>query len=413
MIEKPEVVSTITGYIFTWPGERIVIEVSRIHIHKSDAKVTGEITVKTQDEEDEMIIISPPTSFNFTSDRTRKELANSMSKKIESLPWTTIIDQLCYGVQDRARKGEPVQELWTDEEIPELEFLLKPILIKGVPSVIFGEKGVAKSTLSLYIYYCLMLPWADNPLGLTVPAESVRTLILDYEVPGYIALLNIQKMKHGMGLPDIPLYHRRCILPLADDLEQIANRVSEVKAEVLIIDSLARASGGDLNKTEGANNFFEALDKLGKTSLIIAQTSKDTETKKKSIYGNALFTYYARSIFELCKSDYSEEDTIDVALFHRWANLTKRYPDMGFRINFNGHKTILESQPLSISEFMAKVTDQRKITHELRMGSLTAKEITENIDGNLGSVKVLLSKLKKKGIVVNLEGGRWGLHQTS
>jgi len=279
-----------------------------------------------------------------------------------------------------------------------------------VPTVIFGEKGVAKSTLALVFYICLTLPWVDNPLGLTAPGRSIPTLILDYELPADIALRNAKHFQEGMGLPSFPLYHRRSTRPLAAEVEEISQHIKRIRAEVLIIDSLARACGGELVKTEPANEFFEALDRLHITSLIIAQTSKDTETKRKTIYGNALFTYYARSIFELCMAEGMSANEIDVALFHRWANLTRRYPDMGFHLNFNEHKTTIESQSVSVAEFRGKVSLGKAILTELRDGKLSVSEITERLGGQENSIKVTLTRLKNKGQVFHFKEEKlWGL----
>ncbi len=217
-MSKPTITEKISGFLFTWPApENIEIQVSRLHLHNSDGRVTGELLIK-----DEGAPVFPQTSFNFTSDRTRASLAKSLSEK-DSRPWADMINQLCLAVVDRAREGEPVQELWTNaDDIKEIEFLLEPVIVKGVPTVVFGEKGVCKSTLSLVFYICLMLPWVDNSLEIKAPSSPVKTLILDYELPGYIAQNNLKHLQAGLDLPDLALYHRRCRVPLAEELEQVA-----------------------------------------------------------------------------------------------------------------------------------------------------------------------------------------------
>ena len=290
-----------------------------------------------------------------------------------------------------------------------LEYLLDPLIIKGVPNIIFGEKGAAKSTMGLMSYICLILPWTDNPLGFNAPNRSIKSLILDYELPGDIAKRNAKYFTDGMGLGPIPLYHRRCSAPLVSEVEQIANQIKEIGAECLIIDSLARASGGELNKTEPANAFFETLDKLNITSLILAQTAKDKEGKGKSIYGNALFTYYARSIFEICKQESLRDNILDVAMFHRHSNLTKIHRDMGFRITFNGTKNTVSRESVDLGEFMEKVSTQKAIFNELKTGGMSPTDLAATTGAKVETVKSILQRLKKRGLVVNLEHGIWGL----
>ena len=405
MPSKPIINETFSGYSFDWEDKGLQILVSYLHLHQ-DGRITGELLLKNLKTGNPLY---PPTDFNFKSESTRTRLINTLGKIDSSYPWADIINQLSLAIIDLARHGEDVQELWTSKDVPPLEFLLEPVIIKGVPNIIFGEKGVTKSMLALIFYICLILPWDDNPLGLVTPQRSVPTLILDYELPCYIAQRNARQIQEGMGLSPFPLYHRHCFLPLAQEIEQVANIMANLKIQCVIIDSLARATGGELNKTEPANAFFEALDKLKTTSLILAPTSKDIESKRKTIYGNALFTYYARNIWELCKTEPISETDVDVALFHKESNLTRHFPNMSFHFCFNGHKTTIERQPFNISEFMEKVSLKNAILSELKRGALSAKEIAEASGGSENSIKVTLNRLQKLGKVYKVSGNSWGL----
>lgn len=401
----PEVQQTITGYNFLWKAEKLEIKISRLRSH-TDGRLTGDVQLllgaKKQEE--------PSFTWNFSSAQTRKQLINNLNEKYPEWKWLEIIDELCRQVQRLALAGEPVQELWTSEDVPAPEYLLEPILLKGLPTIIFGEKGVTKSYLALICYTILMLPWHDNALGLTAPDHSVKTVLLDWELPGTIAQWNLKKFVEGMDLGSIPLYHRRCSVPLADDIEQIQKYLDELKAEAVIIDSLGRAVGGELSKdTENANRFFLALDKLKTTSLILAQTSKDQTTKKKTIYGNVFFTYYARSVFELCKAESTGEDEVNVALFHRFANLTKLHLPLGFLFNFNSERTIITSQPVTYSDFLEKLNRQLQITELLRTCPLSTDEIMSALEIKRGNADMTLKRLKDKNKIVKLIDGKWGL----
>ncbi len=409
---QPKITPTIGGYDFIWETEGVFIKTTHVKVHTSDNRITGELVVCNLDDK---LPIYPATSFNFNSDRTRGTLIKTL-KELEpgaDRDWQTIIHQVCVAVIKYARQGEQVQELWTSDEMEPPEYILEPILMKGLPTIIFGEKGVTKSTMAMLIYITLLLQWHENPFGWRPAPREVRSLILDYELPGSIAQWNAKKLVTGLGLDPVVLYHRHSRIPLADDIEAIQDAVERSGAEVLIIDSLARASGGDLVKTEPANAFFEALDKLHITSLILAQTSKDLETHRKTIYGNALFTYYARSIFELARSDYegSSSDVLNVGLFHRWSNLSRLYPDVGFKFSFNSHSVNVERQAISVTEFKTKVKGRQALLSSLSNGSKTVKELAETLEWKEASIRPLLSTLKKAGKVVDLGDNTWGLAQ--
>ena len=402
-----EITETITGFRFRWAKEKLIINVSRIRSH-TDGRIIGNIQLifeATNQEE-------PTFSFNFSSSQTRKQLTNSLNEKYPEWQWQGIIDELCRQVRKLTLAGEPIQELWTSADVKPPEYLLDPILIKDLPTIIFGEKGVTKSNLALVFYIILTLPWYDNPLELGAPNRSIQTVILDWELPGNIAQWNLKKLQYGLDLPPLALYHRRCRTPLADDIEALQKFLAEIKAEVVIIDSLGRAVGGELLKdTENINRFFDSLDKLKVTSLILAQTSKerDVKGKNKHIYGSTFFEYYARNIFELCKAESMDEDEVSVALFHRSSNLTKLQKPMGFHFNFNESKTIIQREVVSYTEFLAKVNRQFQLIELLKRTPLTIDEIMGALEIKQGNAYMTLKRLKDKGKIIKLEDGRWGL----
>lgn len=405
-MSKPQITEQPTGFLFEWP-EGIFIKVSRIDI-KKDGRVIGEILIQTN-AEGYSPILYPQSQLNFSASRTRTEIANNLTTKYPNWEWHQIIDQLCFNVQEMSRFGEPVQELWTHEEVAKPEYLLEPVLFKGLPTVIFGEKGVAKSTTALAIYTCLTLPWYDNPLGWGAPDRSVRTLLLDWEAEADIIKYYASKIQKGMNLPPFPVNYRRCSLPLADDLEQILKHKTDIGAEVIIIDSLGQAAGGELKSPEIALKFFTALRRLKTTSLIIGQTSKDEEGRRKRIFGSVYFEYYSRSIWELCKSEQISDDELDVALFHRSCNLTSLQRPMAFHLHHNDTGLTIERTPLDIAEFRTRVSASSQVYEALKSGALSVDEIADKIDIAKDTIRVALTRLKKKERVVSLERGRWGL----
>ncbi len=407
----PTIAETLSGYTFAWDDLNISIVASRVVVHNSDSRVTGELLIQSEDGNGKTINIFPQTSFNFSAARTRQEIVKGLLVKYAAYPWAEMIDQLCFGVQDRARQGEPVLELWTNKDAIKPEWLLEPILFKGLPTVIFGEKGVAKSTMALVFYFCLLLPWNDNPLELSGPAESVTPLLLDWETEPDIVHYYAKQIQEGHNLGPIPINYRRCTLPLADDLDQIQKAIERSKATVVIIDSLGQAAGGELAKPEQALRFFGALRKLKVSSLIIAQTSKDTESKQKSIFGSTFFTYYARNILELCRSDKSGEDNLDIALFHRWCNVNRLHKELAFRIHYNEAGVTINRRPFDKQEFMEKLRTRDKVLgYLLKAGKGTATDIAKMTKVPLNTVSQTLKRLAEQGTVVKI-GEEWAVLQ--
>lgn len=410
----------IGGYIFEWEDCKISVKVSRLHVH-GDGRVTGEICISNNCKENPLILL-PATQINFSAERTRNQYAKSMKEKIPDSPanWVEIFDYLGYKVQELARTGESVEEVWASDDIEPPQFLLEPFIYKRVPNIIFGEKGVNKSTLAYLCGAIMVLPWTNNPLELKSPDDCVRSLVLDWETDDYIFKYYLSRLKRGMKIPDFPLYYRHCHIPLADDLEAIEQKIEETKAECLIIDSLAAASGGESKEIRGGDtalHFNMSLRKLmtfkGEpiTTLILAQTSKSQEGKK-TILGSTLFTYYARNIFELCRGEDNYEQTQHIAMFHRENNLGRKHPPIGLSVTYDDAQKsiVMEREPINVTEFTAKVTLKMRILDALKRGAMDTRELAEVLDlkDKEASVRTKVNSLKAEGKVIKV-GEKWGL----
>lgn len=405
-MSKPEVRETITGYDLQWKPENITIRASRLQAHSSDGRVTGEIIISRTGNDRP---IYPPTSVNFSSDRTRSSLIKTLSDLDNEIDWSAIINQLSVAIIERAREGEPVRELWTNAtDIEPPKFVLEPLLYEGLPTIIFGEKAVCKSTISIAIYACLILPWTDNTLGWRTPEKSTIPLLCDYEADYKIAQYNAKRLQQGMNLTPFPVYHRRCTLPLADDIEQLKRHIDRIGATAIIIDSLGPAVGGDLKEASQALRFTTAVRQLNCSTLVIGQTSKDRENKHKSVFGSTYFEYYARNLYELRKVQEEGEDDIDLALYNTYCNLGRRTPAQGFHISFTDQGTRIESQAITAPELVERLGTQNRILKALREEPIGAKELAEMLGIASNTVRQSLKRMKSKGLVIKVDD-RWGI----
>ena len=361
-------------------------------------------------------------TFNITRDKERTSLAGSAMQHFSDeakmvYPQVKLKYDLalfCNSLQEYLRKGEPAREIWTFEKVSPPQFLLEPLLIKGHSTIMFGEKAVAKSMLGLIVATCLLLPWDTNPMGWHVPEKSVKTLILDWAVDYEITHWNIKRLQKGMELPDFPIFHRKCIQPLANEVAEIKTCIKDIGAEVIIIDSLGPACGGDTLKSREALAFSVALRDLNVTSLIIGQTSKDKESKEKSTYGSTYFEYMARSVWELRKSEDEDEGEINIAMFQKYFNFGKRYHPIGLKICFEGNDTITigAQDTRTIAAFLERQGANTRILEKLKSGAMTVNELSKALELPRDTVKQALNRLCKKQKVVKLSAEkepRWGL----
>ena len=133
---------TLSGYNLNFNGDHIMAAVSHLNRH-SDGRLTGSIDLtlgKTKQQE-------PAFTFNFTSDVTRKRLINTLNEKYPEWKWLPIVDALCGKIQELSKTGEDDTIIQpSDPRGKHPGYYIDPVIMKGVPNVIYGDKGVNKTT---------------------------------------------------------------------------------------------------------------------------------------------------------------------------------------------------------------------------------------------------------------------------
>jgi len=347
--------------------------------------------------------------FNFVTGNTRKIVGKILEERCPGPDWYAILEQLCVITLDRERGGEPLINLESGVDVKPPEYLLSPIMIKNYPTVLFGDPGSAKSTVSIIISQLLMMPWEDNPLGFEVPQEPINVLYLDWETDDVTIQWQLTCLQRGMNINTLKLPYRRCALPLAQDLDQIKKYIDESHAQVIIIDSLGLACGGELKDAAPAISFFGALRQLHTTSLILAHTAKNgSEDVKKSIYGSVFFEAQARSVWQITKTPI--ENAIELSLNHmKSPPFQKKQKPIGIRIEYDidGYMDIKLCEPddTNVDIFIAKMETQNRILDLLKSGVSTVKEIAAKLNLSETNCRSKLSILKKKQLIVKVGCG--------
>jgi len=412
-----KITETISGYAFEWVDHNLTIEVRRVKAH-TDGRLTGDIHLMFKGGKKK----EPSFSFNFSAPRSRKELVKDLNEKYSEWAynpdkhkttegtWLSIIDELINGVQEMLGRGEPVITISSEDTIKPQEYLLWPIIPLNQPTALFGDPGSGKSQLGGVITMLVTLPWYDNPLGLTTRETPSKVLVLDWEADEEDSRRQFASLVKGMRVGPIDFNYRRCSLPLVRDLEAIQNHIENIKADVVIFDSTSLAAGGDLNNMQVAIDYMATIRRLKNiTTISIAHTSKDKETKKKSILGSVLFEAGFRNIVEVRGE--KEQNSLNIGLFHNKANYSGDFKPMSFRIDYENNLPVFITgqDAKSIPEFLQRMSTNQQILQLLRDGALETEEIVERLDVTRTSVDTALYRLKLKNKVVKTSNGSWGL----
>lgn len=354
------------------------------------------------------------SKVNLLSTTTMAGVAKRMLSHSGDIPWQQVLTYIASTTIEYSRRGEPgvtLKPVSAEQNKP--TYLVHPLIMEGVPNVIFGDKGVNKTTLGLLSIGLLSCGWDTSPSGLTGSAE-IKGGILDWEGTKELTNYTLARLVEGGTFPYCEPEYLHCKIRLTDDIDRIGNWVVDHNIKFLLIDSLGAAAGSDKFDSAGkaaALSFFEALRSLNVTSLIIAQNSK-SEEGKKTIFGSTYYTYYARNVFELRKGkDTASQDDLHIALIHTEGNYSKRFAPIGFCITYTDTSILVQHEEVTLAELKDRIEDTQAICEFLRIERkmCSADIIAEAIGKPKATTLVVLSGLKKKGKVVNPSRGFWGL----
>jgi len=403
---KAEVKKTISGCEIDFIEEKLRVSVERLDAH-SDGRITGILRMyigKNKQTE-------PPFSFNFSSAQTRKQLTNNLNEKYPEWQWLEIIDFIINTVQRLITQGEPSTIIKpTTTEIKHPGYFVEPVIMKSVPNVIYGDKGSKKTTLSLCLLGLIALGIDDSQLELA--GQKGNVALLDWENNAALTDYTLSRLVKGGTLPYFELPYLRCVQPLADDMDRIGKFLQENKVDLVMIDSLGKAAGSDRFDSAGKNSalkYFQALSEFNITSLSIGQNAKNEEGKK-SIYGSTYYTYYSRNIFSARNSKENlggDEETC--ALIHEESNFSKKYPPIGFRLTYTDTTISIVHSEANLSQYYDRVSQAKALLEYLKHGAKSTRDIAQELEVTDNRARVLLSQLKKRGKVLNLGAGEWGL----
>jgi len=392
-------------YDLAWSEEQVAIRIDRLRDTPQNS-LTGEILVKT-------LLPAVPSHLhqarlNLTSTTARRTLARHLEERLPELDWGAIIEQACVLVLRAYREGEPVVAV---HDIPPRQgprHRLEPVLLEGHPTLIFGAGGVGKSLLATY--FAVLISSGHHHNGLSPMPGNV--LYADFESSAEELRERVLAIESGLGEPGFSnILRRRCIQPLADDIEQIQRIVSEKEIEFVIVDSMGPACGADPNSPEAVIAYFTALRSLRITSLTVDHIAKNAATPTP--FGSIYKVNLSRSVFEVRREQEPGDDTMQMGLFNRKANFGKLLSPLGLAATFT---------PTAITFDMCQVRDIPALAEGLsireriknllpHLGPLTTREIAEELDTSQASIRVILNR-NRGTLFVRLTGGpepTWGL----
>lgn len=352
--------------------------------------VTAEMTVML-----ELTELLAGVDIPLKSDTTQTKLASSLKALVPAIPWKLLLQRACSAVLKRHREGEPLRILTVDTPVEPLSFQLNPLVFKGKATVLFGDGGLGKSSLVLLAAMCVST--GESVAGISAVRGTV--LYLDYEDSYDVHVRRMQAIAAcHPALARADVRYQACTEPLTNLTHALLRRIQSEGITFVVLDSLAAATGGD-SGAEAATKVFRAIRTLNVSALIIAHVPKALgEGQDPSIYGSVFHKNFARSTWELRKSQDVGEDTAILALFNRKSNLSRLHHPIGLKVTQNSNNTAMQYEPFDLgqsAELATALPLPSRIRNLLEDGvPRSSKDIADELGAGLPTIKAVLSKHK-------------------
>lgn len=319
--------------------------------------------------------------------------------------WDRILEFVSVTVITGYRQGEQTVNLAETDMPIDKGNLITPIIPYGEPSLMFGEGGSGKSILSL---------WLANLVTQGVQTDWIsaikkNVLYIDYETNRSEYLVRNNKLANGMGL-DSPsaIYYRRTQEPMIAIAEIIRAEIQRLDIGFVVVDSAAMACGAEPESAKATTDYYKAIRSFGEdvTVLTLAHTTK-AETEKKTPFGSAFWTYYARSVWEIKKIDSDKSNQQNIGIYHRKVNNTQLHEPIGYQVQYLSNEININGFDITDSTTMnTEIPMIKRIYNYLRETSeqKTIKDIVSHLEipqGKENSIRAMMSR--EIGVAKNIK----------
>jgi len=288
--------------------------------------------------------------------------------------------------------------------LTEFNYLIEDLLPSDCISLIYGDGGMGKSYLALYIAVLV----ATGKRFLNKDVKKGRVLYCDFELSPELQRQRLEMVCKGLGIKH-PLLATNLLYVAPGIQEEVPNNLTELipvikrdEFDLIIVDSIGAALTGDPEAARDICRLFQQIRELGTVLLLDhqAKRQKGDRARDKTPFGSAYKGHLSRNIWHI-NAKPGEDNILNCILKNTKSNFSAKREALGLSLNFsNGALLVSRYEPgLEFAEHLS-LKEQIFIALD-ELGEATAREIAEETGLELGSVKVTITTLKKQGRVID------------
>jgi hypothetical protein len=301
-----------------------------------------------------------------------------------------------------------------DPSIPDqgAKYLVYPVLLDGCANLIFGDGGIGKSLVALFLGS--LVQHGREYLGMQ--AEAGNVLYLDFEGQPLTSVnQRVKQINATIGINGAQqgICYRNITSPLENVVDGVAGLIYQRKITLLIIDSVGLAGRGALSDDMTARSFMEAINSLGVTTLLVHHIAKGSmeEEKRVTAYGSVYFTNLSRNAWEI-RAD-RRDGRIGIGMFHTKHNYTKKHDDIVLDVEFGDAGLNITRGDIEKYDALAKrVSISERIVRLLSEYPMRPSDLAEQLGEDANKIRVYLDRLRKRGTIIHLPSqNMWALNE--
>jgi hypothetical protein len=314
------------------------------------------------------------------------------------------------GTDFRAEAAEPNREtywptglvaVWKEPEPKARPWRVQGLIPEGAPSILYGDGGLGKSYLGLYVGTCVAAGLNAFDLSVT----QGRVLYLDTELDHDEFQRRAYEVARGLGLqrPPTGLFYYRLPGSLVNPYVQaeVEHRLSFSKARFSVLDSLSLgAPGADVQHNADAIPLMAAVQKFGTVLAIDHQATPQPGVPLKQYrpFGSVFKRNAARSVIQVTPGPGG------VILRQDKNNFGPLVPPFGVSMKWAPKKVTFARDGALVTA--VALSSRERVAAGLRQHpeGIKPEPLASELDIPLGTVRNNLGDLKKTGSARNSSG---------